>query len=225
MQELAANRVTGRSTGGRLARAPACYTAEKTPERLSLSLFEFISVMISVLIALGLAQLLVSQGRLAQCRERVRGYLPHTLWNVAILLVGFLHWWSLWDFRDLEWNSAMFFYSLFGPLLLFFAVTILNPEVRTETEVIDLEKHYGTVRMLFLSTLFAALLVMTGDGPLFGTEPLFNSLRVTQAVFALCLVASMLSAQRHVQVLASATVVGLLVFATGVRFLPGMVAF
>ncbi len=186
-----------------------------------MSLFEFISSMISVLIALTVAQLLVSIGRLAQHRQRVRPYLPHALWSICIFLLAFLHWWSLWDFRDLPWNSAMFFYSLMGPLLLFFSVTLLNPEPGPGDEVVDIRAHYEEVRPLFLSVLLVALLFFTFDGPLFGTEAAFNVLRLTQLLILLAIALAIFSARHGVQLVTSVSVLVILTYATTVRFLPG----
>lgn len=189
-----------------------------------MSLFEFIVSMISVLIALAVAQLLISTGRLAQSHGRVRLYLPHVLWNISIFLIAFLHWWSLWDFRDLSWNSAMFFFSLMGPLLLFFAVTLLSPNPRTDDEDIDLEAHFRGIRVLFLLVFLAALVFLTFDGPLFGTEPPFNALRATQALLALSAVVALLSERTLVQVICAGIVVITLVYGTFVRFMPGAVS-
>ncbi len=189
-----------------------------------MSLFEFISSMISVLIALAVAQLLISTGRLAQSRGRVRHYLPHALWNVAIFLIAFLHWWSLWDFRDLAWNSAMFFFSLMGPLLLFFAVTLLSPAPRAEDEFIDLPAHYRGIRVLFLLVFLATLVFFTLDGPLFGTEPFFNTLRVTQMLLIACVCLCLVTERTVVQVVGSGIVVATLVYGTFVRFMPGQVS-
>lgn len=186
-----------------------------------MNLFEFISGMIGVLIALAIAQLLVSVGRLAQNHARVRTYLPHTLWIVAIFLISFLHWWTLWDFRDLAWNSAMFFFSLCGPLLLFFAVTLLSPEVRPGDEEVDLEKHYQDMRVLFLSVFFAALLFLVADGPLFGTEPFINSLRISQGLLFVFVTAALVSSRKVVQVISAALVVLVLATITVLRFFPG----
>ena len=189
-----------------------------------MSLFEFIVSMISVLIALAVAQLLISTGRLAQSQGRVVHYLPHTLWNVSIFLIAFLHWWSLWDFRDLAWNSAMFFYSLMGPLLLFFAVTLLSPNPRMDEEVIDLKAHYLRVRVLFLLVFLAALTFLALDGPMFGTEPFFNNLRATQGLLALCAIAALSTERTAVQAVCAAIVVVMLLYGTFVRFLPGAIS-
>lgn len=192
-----------------------------------MSLFEFITSMISVIIALAVAQLLIAVGRLAQHHRRVRAYLPHTLWNVSIFLIAFLHWWSLWDFRDLAWNSAMFFYSLIGPLLLFFSVTLLNPDVRPAEgdgdALTDLEDHYRDMRVLFLCVFLAALLFFTFDGPVFGTEPLFNMLRATQTFFAACVIGALALPRTGWQLLFSGLVVGVLLLAAGVRYFPGLI--
>lgn len=188
-----------------------------------MSLFEFISAMIGVLIALAIAQLLVSTGRLAQNHRRVRTYLPHSLWAIAIFLIAFLHWWSLWDFRDLEWNSAMFFFSLCGPLLLFFAVTLLSPEVRSGEENVDLKAHFQDMRVLFLSVFLAALVFLALDGPLFGTEPFFNSLRAIQGFLMMCITAALISSRTMVQIVSSALIVLVLLIGTILRFLPGSI--
>jgi len=193
-----------------------------------MSLFEFISSMISVIIALAIAQLLISAGRLAQGygrgRGRVRFYLPHLLWNISIFLIAFLHWWSLWDFRDLAWNSGMFFYSLMGPLLLFFAVTLLSPDPRSDQKFIDLQSHYQDVRVLFLIVYLLTLGFMTFDGPLFGTEPLLNPLRWAQGMMTLCIATAIFSARNAIQLACSAIVVFVLVYASFVRFSPGAVS-
>lgn len=189
-----------------------------------MSLFEFIVSMISVLIALAVAQLLISVGRLAQSHGRVLPYLPHVLWNVAIFLIAFLHWWSLWDFRDLSWNSAMFFFSLMGPLLLFFAVTLLSPNPRADDEVIDLKAHFQGIRVLFLWVFLAALLFLALDGPLFGTEPPFNALRATQTLLAACVLVALASERTAVQVISAGIVVVTLLYGTFVRFLPGAIS-
>ena len=146
------------------------------------------------------------------------------LWNVAIFLIAFLHWWSLWDFRDLAWNSAMFFFSLIGPLLLFFAVTLLSPEVRPGAEPIDLRAHFRDMRELFLLVLLGGLLFFTFDGPLFGTEAPFNALRATQMLMASCIIGALLTPRHGVQVVCSGIVVAVLVVGAAVRFLPGAIA-
>jgi hypothetical protein len=64
---------------------------------------------------------------------------------------------------------------------------------------------------------------MTLDGPLFGTEPAFNTLRATQTMFALCVIVALVSERTAVQVISAGIVVVTLLYATFVRFLPGAI--
>lgn len=86
-----------------------------------MSLFEFIVGMISVILALAVAQLFVGVAELVQNRARVRFFWPQGIWILNLFLITFVHWWSLWTFRDLSWNFGMFFFSLLGPSMMFFA--------------------------------------------------------------------------------------------------------
>lgn len=185
-----------------------------------MSLFEFISGMISVMLALSVAQLLLGVARLVQTRNQVTVFAPHTLWYLNLFLFIFLHWWSLWDFRDLSWNWLMFFYSLGGPTLLFFAATLITPQHHID-EPMDLEEHFMASRKVFLAVMLLALLFVSGDGLLFGTELLFNYLRIIQLSIAILLVLALLFERRSIQLLTALGTLIALCFGAFIRFLPG----
>ena len=92
-----------------------------------MDLFEFVTGMISVTLALAAAQLFLGIAQLVQTPAKVRVSLTHGAWVAVLFLITFLHWWSLWDFRDLSWTFPMFGFSLVGPGLMFFAVVLINP--------------------------------------------------------------------------------------------------
>lgn len=185
-----------------------------------MDIFEFIVGMISVILALAIAQLFIGVSDLIQRRDRVRFFLPHSVWATVIFLIAFLHWWSLWTFKDLDWNFAMFFYSLLGPSLMFFAITILNPRDRGE-DSLDLAEYFMDTRRYFLGVMLVVFLLFTFDGPLFGTERFFNSLRVVQAVGTACIFWGILSDNRRAHTIISLVVLGSLFAAVSLRFLPG----
>lgn len=185
-----------------------------------MSLFEFIVGMISVLIALAVVQLLVGLGRLVQARGEVKLYLPHMLWNASVFLMLFLHWWSLWSFRDLEWNSAMFFFSLMGPTLIFFATTLLNPTSEGD-ETIDLKNHFNSIRVIFLMVMVFTMTLISLDGPLFGTEDPFNHLRAVQVTLIACMIVGIFSARPAVQIITSGLFVSGMIAGSIIRFMPG----
>jgi len=59
-----------------------------------LDTFNYLSVMISIILGVGLTQLFAGIGNLLQVRHRVKQYWLHGLW-VLILIVAHVHlWWS-----------------------------------------------------------------------------------------------------------------------------------
>jgi len=76
--------------------------------------------MVSITLGLSLARLLDGAARLAVDSARVVLFRPHTLWVVIVLLLHATYWWSIWDYRDIEWNFARFLAVNSTPLLLFF---------------------------------------------------------------------------------------------------------
>jgi hypothetical protein len=185
-----------------------------------MSLFEFIVGMISVIFALAVAQMFLGVAELVQHRGRVQPFLPHGVWNVNLFLLTFVHWWSLWTFRDLSWNFGMFFFSLLGPSLMFFAASVVNPRDQSDGPI-DLAAHFLDIRRLFMAVFIAMMLLFTFDGPLFGTEPKFNALRVFQMSVVGSAAWGFLSRSRLVHTAISLLVLLALGAVVIIRFLPG----
>ena len=95
-----------------------------------MSLFEFVTVMVSMILALCLGHLLRGVTFLAKTDRPVEYYLPHTLWSIEILLAVVNHWWSLWDLRDVNWSYASFLYILVAPILVSLATGLLAPSIK-----------------------------------------------------------------------------------------------
>ena len=137
-----------------------------------MSLFEFVTVMISMILALCLGQLLRSASYLAKTDREVIRYRPYALWCVAVFLAVVNHWWSLWDLHDIEWSYVSFVYMLIAPTLITFAVGLLAPDNAASGHV-DLERHFAQVRKPFSRALVAYTIFMWFDGPFFaGQAPL-----------------------------------------------------
>ena len=185
-----------------------------------MSLFEFIVGMVSIVLALAVAQLFVGVAELMQRRDRVRFFLPHSIWVVNLFLITFVHWWSLWTFRDLPWNFAMFFFSLLGPSLMFFAATMLSPR-DLSSEKIDVMAHFLNIRQYFLSVFIIMLVLFTFDGPLFGTEELFNALRAAQIFLFAMASWGLVTESPRVQLAISLAVLAGVSSVAIIRFLPG----
>jgi len=188
-----------------------------------MTLFEFIAGMISVILALTVGQLLTGVAALVQDRATVRASATHAVWATSLFMIAFLHWWSLWDFRNLQWNFLSFFFSLVGPTLLFFAVALINPRHVPRHEPTDLALHFRDVRSPLMWVLLAMLFFVTFDGPLLGTEPAFNRLRILQLIMAVSMGSTLASHSPRIHLAASWAVLLAVSLMMLVRFFPGMV--
>jgi hypothetical protein len=117
-----------------------------------MSLFEYVTVMISMVLALSLGQLLMGLSTLAKEKRRVVPYFPHTLWSICLLLIIVNHWWAQWDLQVINWSYGSFLYCLTGPTLLFFAVGLFVPDHGGD-KAINLKDQYLDIRALFMKTM------------------------------------------------------------------------
>lgn len=90
--------------------------------------FNYLTVMVSVVVGLGLTQLLAGIGNFVQIRRRVAFYWLHTGW-VGLLIILHLHmWWSFWVLREVaEWTYGTFVFVLIGPATLVIASPSPSP--------------------------------------------------------------------------------------------------
>jgi hypothetical protein len=175
--------------------------------------------MISVILALAVAQLFLGAADLIRQRSRVKFFLGHTVWFLNLFLLVFLQWWSLWAFQGLAWNFGMFFFSLIGPSLMFFAATMLNPRDMAENNV-DLADYFLGIRPYFFWVVLLMSVLFLLDGPLFGTEPLLGPVRVTQFLLLAVLGWGLLADERRSHDAISLITLVILCAHTVVRFFP-----
>lgn len=183
-----------------------------------MSLFEFVTVMISMILALSLGQLLSGISFLLKTERAIHRYLPHSLWLACIGVTVINHWWSLWDFRDLAWDYAAFIYILVAPTLVSVAVGLIAPD-QSGSGPIDLQTQFARVRRTFAAVFSIYVLAMWFDGPLLaGHEPLgvIGSLHIPILASALV---PLFTDNRRANVIAPCGVLFMLVLVMLKRFL------
>ena len=173
-----------------------------------MTFFEFVLVMISVIYALSIAPLLSGVVRIAQTNLPVRHYLPQAIWAGNVFVVILLMWWALWGFRSLEWTFSSFVFISIEPILMLFVCSLLFPH-RLEGPEVDLKVHFAKIAPLFFVTFFVLLVLVSIDGVILGTEPLWDANRYFQ-VAAWALVACMYFDRRDKAQLAGAVIYFLL---------------
>ncbi len=112
-----------------------------------MTLFEFLTVAISIVLALSAGQLLTN---VREVFDPTRRYWVHALWVIHLLFQHLLVWWSFWAYRDVEsWNLATFGITLMTPGLLFVCTSTLVPSY--SSTVASWETHFFEVRRWFFA--------------------------------------------------------------------------
>lgn len=127
-----------------------------------MSPFDYVAVIISVVIGLGLSHLLTGLVKLVKGRRLVRFYWIHLVW-VALSFMGHVFlWWTLWNLRRFQnWDFFTFLLLLLEPVLLFVSVAFLIPEPRPGEEI-DLREYFYENRAAFfgVNAVFTLLMIV-----------------------------------------------------------------
>ena len=120
--------------------------------------FAYLSVLTSIVLALGIARLLTGVGRLLQSRGRIRIYWVHLMWALNVFMFQVLNWWILyrWSSRT-QWTFFLFLFLLLSPTITYLLTVLLFPEPMEEG--VDLKHHfYANHRWFFtLAALLAPI--------------------------------------------------------------------
>ena len=117
--------------------------------------FEFISVAVSIILGLGIIQLLSSLDRvLAQPRR----YWLHSAWVFMLFWFLIQNWWALWDLKDIAWNLGYF--ALLVAYVSTLYLTILALTRKNSTEVGWEEVYFSRAREFFGLLGFVTILAV-----------------------------------------------------------------
>ena len=154
--------------------------------------FEYLSVLISIILALGMTRVLGGVGEMLQARSRRRLYWVHVLWIVNLFLYLVVAWWIFYRWRNEQpWTFFLFLFVLISPTVLYLASLLLFPREGSLDESIDYKTHYYANHRAFfvLFSLFTPVDIV--DSLLKGI-PHFLSLGpqyiVSSSVYFVCLV-------------------------------------
>jgi uncharacterized membrane protein len=160
--------------------------------------FGYLSVLLSIIIGLGVTQLLTAIGRVIRHRDRVRvDWLP-LLWAVVLLVIFVQVWWSMFGLRlQRDWTFGSFLFILAQTSALYLMAAVLLPE-QIDTESIDLAAHYDRQRRWFFGFLVAALVIsLAKDRVMNGRWPSSLNFGFHMLVLALALSAIFIRRRRY----------------------------
>jgi hypothetical protein len=119
--------------------------------------FDYLAVLISIVLGLGITQLLAGFGRWLEQRAAVRAYAPAIAWALFLLLVHIQTWWSMFGLRHFEdWSFLQFLLVLLQPIILYLLAYLVFP---LSASTLDLRANFELQRPWFFGTLLVLLAV------------------------------------------------------------------
>ena len=182
-----------------------------------MGLFEFIMVMLSIIVGLGIAELLTGVASTLQNRHTVKVYWVHTLLTAAIFLALVQQFWEAWGLRHVdEWTFGALLQMLASPICLYLCARLLFPD---PIKGGDLEVHYyDTMRPVWI-LLGIANIVSTTFRTLAFDVPLLVADNLTSLIILIAVAALWITQNRTVHAcvvcLALILVIGDIVMWTG----------
>lgn len=175
--------------------------------------FEYLSVLISIILGLAIAQILTGYRGLVLRRARVRGYWPSLVWTVVLLLIAVQSWWAMFGLRGLTaWTFADLAIVLAQTIVLYMLTGLVLPEFFAEPQV-DLRKHYfGHRRLFFGGVILLVAVSLAKDRVIAGHLPAAPNL-VFQILLALAAAGAVLTRRAwYHQALAPVALAGFLAY-------------
>ena len=151
-----------------------------------MGLLEFLMVLVSVVIGLGLTEILSGAANLLRARETVRFHWFHILFQLGVFFALLQQWWEFWDMQGMGQISYFAVLAILAPpVFLFLIANLLYP---SDPEGADLEEYYYRQAPLLWGLVIAGTVLGTFVQPLIFGEPVFHPANLSGIpMIAICL--------------------------------------
>lgn len=137
-----------------------------------MGLFEFLMILLSVVIGLALSELLTGLALLLRNRDTVRFYWMHSLFQLGVFMALLQQWWESWHWADVTTiGLGTVLLQLFQPVVLFLIAHLLTPQ---EATGISLRKYYFKQAPVLWALVALGTVVGTIVAPLIRGGDLFD---------------------------------------------------
>lgn len=118
--------------------------------------FSYLSVLVSIVLGLGITNLLTGLATLVRRRARIKPWWPTPVWIVTLFLIHVQTWWAMFGMRRIDrWNFGAFLVVLMQPVLLFVMTALIVP--KSSESVIDMRADYFRESRWFFAVLILTL--------------------------------------------------------------------
>lgn len=153
-----------------------------------MSKFEFLMMIASVVVAVGMTEIVGGWGRLARTPASVRFDWLHLGWTIYILLYAIQYWIGMWSYQQLEIGYVGQIYFLVIPtIFIVLAAYVITPDVPLDAEL-DVRSYYWRKRrVVFLSLATFSVAAWMADLVIAGVD----SLEINFMILSILTAASM----------------------------------
>lgn len=157
---------------------------------------EYLSVLVSIVVGMGLSHLLSGLGRMLAGRKRVRIYGVSLAAGAIVFLAHIQFWWSTfgYDAAILD-NFFSFLVFLLAPILLYLLAVLVFPDFDDDVATVSMYDHYYAVRPWFFGIGAAAVVANVVRNVAIEDAPLISQDRPFEALFVLLMLSGALIAR------------------------------
>jgi hypothetical protein len=121
--------------------------------------FQHVLTLISIIIGLGLAQILTNFNSLIKERKKVRFYWLPIYWAIGTFFLQVQWWWGIYKAKDMEtWNFLFFSFIILNPISMFLASGSVLPKASPDINYDLQDYYYSNRRWYFILMAFNPLL-------------------------------------------------------------------
>ena len=123
-----------------------------------MSPFEFITVLISIILGLGITTILTGVAERIKHFHRTRLYAPYVIWICIVFVLHIYEWWNSFTLRSIEvWSLPMFLFILLYPIVLYVLAHLLFPS-NNDQDFDAKEFYFANYRRYFVISIILIVL-------------------------------------------------------------------
>ncbi len=127
----------------------------------AISAFEYIGILISIILGLGITQILSSIAECVYNSKQIKFYFPHTIWVIIILFLHIQEWFIIYELKNYPvWKLPTFLFMLLYPIVLYIIAKLLFPP-NVEATVVNFKEYFmqsfSKIYTLFSIAVFTSI--------------------------------------------------------------------